>query len=58
MDIDAASRLKAQTEKEIAELLTYFANKSGLTLKDVDYTYQMNIAGEVFGLVVNIRAEL
>ena len=58
MDIDAASRLKAQTEKEISELLTYFANKTGLTLNGVDYTYHMNVAGEVFGLRVNIRAEI
>ena len=58
MDIDAASRLKAQTEKEISELLTYLANKTGLTLSGVDYTYHMNVAGEVFGLRVNIRAEI
>lgn len=58
MDIDAASRLKAQTEKEISELLTYFVNKTGLTLKGLDYTYHMNMAGEVFGLKVDIRAEI
>ena len=58
MDIDAANQLKAQTEKEISGLLTDFANRTGLTVKGVDYTYHMNVAGEVFGLMVNIRAEI
>lgn len=58
MDIEAANRLKVQTEKEIGELLLFFANKTGLKLKGVDYTYQQNLSGEVFGFDVNIRAEL
>lgn len=58
MDIEAANRLKVQTEKEIAELLLFFANKTGLKLKGVDYTYHQNLSGEVFGLDVNIIAEI
>ena len=58
MDIDAASRLKAQTEREIAELLQYFVNKTGLELKGMDFTYHTNMSGEAFGLQVQIRAEI
>jgi len=58
MDIEAASRLKVQTEKEIGELLLFFANKTGLKINGVDYTYQQNLSGEVFGFDVNIRAEI
>ena len=58
MDMDQAQRLKAQTEREIAELLQYFVNKTGVELKGMDFTYHTNISGEAFGLQVQIRAEL
>lgn len=58
MDMDQAQGLKAQTEREIAELLQYFVNKTGVELKGMDFTYHTNMSGEAFGLQVQIRAEL
>lgn len=58
IDMDQAQRLKAQTEREIAELLQYFVNKTGVELTGMDFTYHTNMSGEAFGLQVQIRAEL